>query len=75
MDGAILPLPNTPSWCGAELKSQGQLYLFTLTVNRKVHNPEDGGSMIFETLVFHHNTTRRHNSEHLDLGNLYKLFL
>jgi hypothetical protein len=26
MHGAILPLPNTPSWRGAQLKAQGQLY-------------------------------------------------
>jgi hypothetical protein len=35
MSGAIPPLPNTPSWCGAQLKrkAQGQLYLyFTLPV-------------------------------------------
>jgi hypothetical protein len=28
MRGAILPLPNTPSWRGAQLKKQVQLYLY-----------------------------------------------
>jgi hypothetical protein len=28
MRGAIHPLPNTPSWRGAHLKAQGQLYLY-----------------------------------------------
>jgi hypothetical protein len=29
MSGAIYPLPNTPSWRGAQLKkAQGQLYLY-----------------------------------------------
>jgi len=29
MHGAILPLPNTPSWCDAQLKkAQGKLYLY-----------------------------------------------
>jgi hypothetical protein len=27
MRGTILPLPNTPSWRGAQLKMQGQFYL------------------------------------------------
>jgi hypothetical protein len=27
----ILPLPNTPSWRGAQLKAQGLLYLFNFT--------------------------------------------
>jgi len=27
MSGAILYSPNTPSWRGAQLKAQGQLYL------------------------------------------------
>jgi len=32
MSGAILPLPNTPSWHGALLKkAQGQLYFSLLT--------------------------------------------
>jgi hypothetical protein len=30
MSGAIFPLPNTPSWRGDQLKTQGQLY-FTFT--------------------------------------------
>jgi hypothetical protein len=30
MSGAIPPLPNTPSWRGAQLKTQGQLYLYLL---------------------------------------------
>jgi hypothetical protein len=31
MSGAIPPLPNTPSWRGAQLKkAQGQLYLLPL---------------------------------------------
>jgi hypothetical protein len=29
MSGAIPSLPNTSSWRGAQLKAQGQLYLFT----------------------------------------------
>jgi hypothetical protein len=28
MSGAIPPFPNTPSWRGAQLKAQGQLYLY-----------------------------------------------
>jgi hypothetical protein len=28
MCGAIPPLPNTLSWCGAQLKAQGQHYLY-----------------------------------------------
>jgi len=34
MSGAIPPVPNTPSWRGAQLKkeAQGQLYIFTSTV-------------------------------------------
>jgi hypothetical protein len=34
MSGAIPPLPNTPSWRGAQLKkeAQGQLYLYLLTL-------------------------------------------
>jgi len=28
MRGAIPPLPNTQSWRGAQLKTQGQLYLY-----------------------------------------------
>jgi hypothetical protein len=32
MSGAIRPLPNTPSWCGIQLKkAQGQFYLYLLT--------------------------------------------
>jgi hypothetical protein len=27
MSGAISSLPNMPSWCGAQLKAQGHLYL------------------------------------------------
>jgi hypothetical protein len=30
MSGAIPSLPNTPSWRGAQLKSQGQLYLYLI---------------------------------------------
>jgi hypothetical protein len=31
MSGAIPPLPNTPSWRGAQLKkTQGQLYLYLI---------------------------------------------
>jgi hypothetical protein len=30
MRGAIPPLPNTPSWRGAQLKQKGQLYLYKL---------------------------------------------
>jgi hypothetical protein len=31
MSGAIPPLPNTPSWRGAQFKkAQGQLYLYLL---------------------------------------------
>jgi hypothetical protein len=31
MSGAINPLPNTPSWSGAQLKeAQGQLYFILL---------------------------------------------
>jgi len=33
MSGAIHPLSNTPSWCGAQLqKAEGQLYIFTLSI-------------------------------------------
>jgi hypothetical protein len=33
MNGAIPPLPNTPSWCAAQLKeAQGQLYLYLITL-------------------------------------------
>jgi hypothetical protein len=29
MRGAITPFPNTPSWCGTQLKkAQGQLYIY-----------------------------------------------
>jgi len=28
MPGAIPPLPYMPSWCGTQLKAQGQLYLY-----------------------------------------------
>jgi hypothetical protein len=30
MCGPIPPLPNTPSWRGAQLKAQGHLYLYIL---------------------------------------------
>jgi hypothetical protein len=33
----------------------------------RLHNPEDGGSMVSEMLVSYHNTTRHHNPEDLDL--------
>jgi len=34
MRGAIVPIPNTPSWRGAQLKeAQGQLYLLLITSN------------------------------------------
>jgi hypothetical protein len=33
MREAIPPLPNTPSWCGSELrKAQGQLYLYLMRI-------------------------------------------
>jgi len=32
MVGAIPPLPNTPSWCGAHVRAQGQLYLYLHTL-------------------------------------------
>jgi len=34
MREAVPPLPNTPSWRGAQLKikAQGQLYLYPITV-------------------------------------------
>jgi hypothetical protein len=31
MSGIITPLPNTPSWCRAELKARGEHYLLTFT--------------------------------------------
>jgi hypothetical protein len=37
MYGAILPLPSTPSWRGAELReAQGQLYLYLYDVSELV---------------------------------------
>jgi len=33
MFGAILPFPNTPSWRGAQLKAEGQLYLLAMRAN------------------------------------------
>jgi hypothetical protein len=30
MRGAIHPLPSTSSWCGAQLKAQGQLYFYLI---------------------------------------------
>jgi hypothetical protein len=37
MHGAILPLPNTPSWHGAQFKkkAQGQIYLYHTNGNTK----------------------------------------
>jgi hypothetical protein len=32
MSGAIPPLSNTLSWRGAQLKAQGQLYLYLLCI-------------------------------------------
>jgi len=32
MRGAIRSLPNTPLWCGAQLKAHGQLYLVVTSV-------------------------------------------
>jgi len=33
MNGAIPPLPNTPSWCGAQFnKAQGHLYLYLIII-------------------------------------------
>jgi hypothetical protein len=37
MDGAVPPLPNTPSWRGAQLGgAQGQLYLSTYDIQDKI---------------------------------------
>jgi hypothetical protein len=40
MSGAIPPLPNTPSWRGAQKKAQGQLYftLLYLRFKKRVHH-------------------------------------
>jgi hypothetical protein len=38
MHGAIPPLPNMPSWRGAQLKAQKQLYLLYL-LHKFVQNP------------------------------------
>jgi hypothetical protein len=36
MSGALPPLPNTPSWRGAQLKeAQEQLYVYLFTVPKK----------------------------------------
>jgi len=32
MSGAVPPLPNTPSWHGAQFKAQGQLYFLTFSL-------------------------------------------
>jgi hypothetical protein len=32
MSGVIPPLPNAPSWRGAHLKAQGQLYIHSVTL-------------------------------------------
>jgi hypothetical protein len=44
MRGVIHPLPNTPSWRGAQLKAKGQLYLYHMELiklrntNKLVHD-------------------------------------
>jgi hypothetical protein len=34
MRGAILPLPNTPPWCGVQVKSTGTTLLLPLPVQK-----------------------------------------
>jgi hypothetical protein len=42
MSGAIPPLPNTPSRRGAQLKAQGQLYLYLTVIGKKKWNGSGG---------------------------------
>jgi hypothetical protein len=37
MSGAIPPLPNTPSWRGAQVKAQGKLYLLHTYIHTYIH--------------------------------------
>jgi len=37
MRGAVIPLPNTPSLCGAQLKSTGTTCTFYLTTHIHTH--------------------------------------
>jgi hypothetical protein len=49
MSGTITPLPNTPSWRGAQLKkAQGQLYLhqYLLYINYMKNNSKGHGYKI-----------------------------
>jgi hypothetical protein len=39
MRGAIPPLPNTPSWRGAQLKAQGQICLYFIVKFAPNHLP------------------------------------
>jgi hypothetical protein len=52
MSGAIPPLPNTPSWRGAQLKkAQGQLYLLPLPITLKLHVSLQDFLLIFLPLI------------------------
>jgi hypothetical protein len=61
MSGATHPLPNTPSWCGAQLKkkhgdnftftftSQGVLLIDFLKEHRTINAAYEGVTIIFRT--------------------------
>jgi hypothetical protein len=63
MSGAMPPLPNTPSWRGAQLKAQGQLYL---RKSKKVKGRET-------CIVLGFIRVSRAYSTHRDIRNAYKI--
>jgi len=42
MRGNIPPLSNTPSWCGAQIKAQGQLTLLIKEIGRVLDSIRKG---------------------------------
>jgi hypothetical protein len=70
MCGAIPPLPNTPSWRGAELSTGTNLPLFTfsLRVTDKISHPYKTRNIILDILIFLGCSTGQENMN--DFGNI-----